>query len=49
MELKNQKETAKFFNCDVETVRKACVENNIEIISSQQIAKDRQKKMCSNV
>ena len=44
MELKNQKETAKFFNCDVETVRKACVENNIEIISSQQIAKDRQKK-----
>ena len=44
MELKNQKETAKFFNCDVETVRKACVENNIEIISSQQIAKDAQKK-----
>ena len=44
MELKDKKETAKFFNCDVETVRKACVENNIEIISSQQIAKDRQKK-----
>ena len=44
MELKNQKETAKFFNCDVETVKKACQENNIEIISSQQVAKDAQKK-----
>ena len=44
LELKNQKETAKYFQCDVETVKKACQENNIEIISSQQIAKDAQKK-----
>ena len=44
LELKNQKETAKYFQCDVETVQKACQENNIEIISSQQIAKDAQKK-----
>ena len=44
LELKNQKETAKYFQCDVETVKKACQENNIEIISSQQIAKDTQKK-----
>ena len=43
-ELKSQKETAKYFQCDVETVKKACQENNIEIISSQQIAKDAQKK-----
>ena len=44
LELKNQKETAKYFQCDVETVKKACQENNIEIIPSQQIAKDAQKK-----
>ena len=44
LELKNQKETAKYFQCDIETVKKACQENNIEIISSQQIAKDAQKK-----
>ena len=44
LELKNQKETAKYFQCDVETVKKACQENNIEIISSQQVAKDAQKK-----
>ena len=44
LELKNQKETAKYFQCDVETVQKACQENNIEIISSQQIATDAQKK-----
>ena len=44
LELKNQKETAKFFNCDIETIRKACIEENIEIISSQQQARDRQKK-----
>ena len=44
LELKNQKETANYFNCDIETVRKACVEQNIQIISSQQIARDRQKK-----
>ena len=44
LELKNQKETAKYFQCDVETVKKACQENNIEIISSKQIAKDAQKK-----
>ena len=49
LELKNQKETAKYFQCDVETVKKACQENNIEIISSQQVAKDAQKKMCKNV
>ena len=44
LELKNQKETAKYFQCDVETIKKACQENNIKIISSQQIAKDAQKK-----
>ena len=44
LELKNQKETAKYFQCDVETVKKACQENNIEIISSQQITKDAKKK-----
>ena len=44
LELKNQKETAKYFQCDIETVKKACQENNIEIISSQQVAKDAQKK-----
>lgn len=43
-ELQNQKETAKFFNCDIETVRKACIEENVEIISSQQISREKQKK-----
>ncbi len=44
LELKNQRETAKYFNCDVETVKKACIENHVKIISSQQIARDKEKK-----
>ena len=38
LELKNQKETAKYFQCDVETVKKACQENNIEIPNHKYIA-----------
>lgn len=37
LELKNQKETAKFFNCDILTVRKACNNYDISIISSQEL------------
>lgn len=38
-ELKNQKEVAKIFNCDVETVRNALIENNIPIISGAEYSK----------
>jgi group I intron endonuclease len=44
LELQNQRETAKYFNCDIETVKKACNERNIQIISSQQISRNKQKK-----
>ena len=39
LELKNQREVAKFFNCDVETVRNALKENNIPIISGAEYSK----------
>lgn len=38
LELKNQKETAKFFGCDPDTVKRACEGKNIEIISSQEVS-----------
>lgn len=34
LELKNQKETAQFFNCDITVVKHACEEYNIPIINS---------------
>lgn len=37
IELKHQKETANFFKCDVNTVRTACKECGIEILSSKQV------------
>jgi hypothetical protein len=40
LELQNQKETAKYFNCDVETVRKACLQYNIPIKTSQQQSRE---------
>lgn len=36
LELKNQRKTAEYFNCDTLTVRNACKELNIEIISGQE-------------
>lgn len=44
LELKNQKETADFFGCDTDTVRKACQERNVSILSSQEVAKERTSK-----
>ena len=44
LELKSQKETAKFFGCDVHTVRKACNNYNIPIVSSQELAKQKFSK-----
>lgn len=41
LELKNQKETAKFFDCDILTVRKACNNYNVPIISSQELVKQK--------
>lgn len=46
LELQNQETTARLFNCDVNTVRTACRENNIEIISSGEVtARQRRKKI----
>lgn len=39
LELQNQQDTAKYFNCDVHTVRVACQEYNIPILSSVQASK----------
>lgn len=39
LELKNQKETAKHFDCDVDTIRRACKGQNIDIISPQELVK----------
>ena len=39
IELKSEKDTAKFFNCDIETVRKACRENNVRILTPAEISK----------
>lgn len=39
LELKNQKETAKYFNCDIDTVLRACRAKNIETIPSQEVNK----------
>ena len=36
-ELQNQKKTAQFFNCDVETVRVACRECGVTILSSSEV------------
>ena len=41
LELKNQKETAKFFNCNRETVQKACKNYNIEIFPSNLVCKNK--------
>ena len=40
LELQNQKETAKYFDCDVETVRKACLQYKISIKTSQQQSRE---------
>ena len=39
-ELKNERKTAKFFNCDIQTVRKACKENNIKMLSRIEVIKN---------
>lgn len=47
LELQNQQETAKYFDCDVHTVRVACQEYNISILSSVQASKKiNSKKVC---
>ena len=43
-ELQNQKETAKYFNCDTDIVRNACIENGIEIKSGQEVSKEKCSK-----
>ena len=44
-ELQNQQKTAEYFNCDVHTVKVACEEYNVPILSSQDIAKAKGKKV----
>lgn len=39
LEKLNEKETSKYFNCTVDTVRQACIQENISILSSSQINK----------
>ena len=41
LELQNQKEVAKFFNCDINTVKVACQQYNIKIFSSAEQSKKR--------
>lgn len=41
LELQNQQKTADFFNCDTDTVRKACKEYNISILNSTEVNKQR--------
>lgn len=40
LEIKNQKEVAKLFNCDIHTVRVACKDNDIDIISKHDVQKN---------
>ena len=44
LELQNQKETAKFFNCDIKVVKNACEENNIKILNSGEVSKNKTSK-----
>lgn len=44
LELQNQKETAKYFNCDLKTVRVACKQYNIKILSSGELSKRKNHK-----
>lgn len=37
LELKNQKDTAKFFNCDTDTIRNACRNKGVKIIPAQEV------------
>ena len=44
LELQNEKETAKFFNCDIQTVKNACIENNIEMLPRTEVIKQKTSK-----
>lgn len=44
LQLQNQIRTAEYFHCDITTVRAACKEYNVTILSSQQITKNRAGK-----
>lgn len=37
LELQNQKMTAEFFNCDIDTVLRACREKQVKVISSSEV------------
>lgn len=39
LELQNQKETAKYFGCDPDTVKRACDSCNIKMLSGQEVSK----------
>lgn len=39
LELQNQTETAKYFNCDIHTVKIACIKYNIPIIQRGNVTK----------
>lgn len=44
LELLNLEKTAKFFGCDTDTIRKACKNYNIKILTSQEISKKQSSK-----
>lgn len=43
-ELQNLNETAKFFNCDVNTIKRACKEYNVEILSFKEVSRNKNGK-----
>lgn len=45
LELQNLKETAKYFDCDTDTVRVACCEYNIDILSSAEVTRNKSKNV----
>ena len=41
LELQNQKETVKYFNCDVYTVKVACEEYDVDILSTKEVLRNK--------
>lgn len=48
-ELQNQRETAQFFDCDIDTVRKACLEHKVKIKSSVESLREKCSKKIQKI
>ena len=44
LEIKNQTETAKFFGCDVDTVKRACINPKVDILSNGEVTRQKMSK-----